>query len=86
MTCYDFYMNVKMETVRIDCKDGDMMMTAEILFDDFIDTLLHCNSNLEYIAEPLKEELFHRAEGVNDLGKISDDELNIFKTVAGMIL
>lgn len=86
MTCTDFYMDVKTLIVYIDCKDGDMRMSTEVLVDDFVDALLHSNSNLEYIAEPVKDELKKRANNAWDDGMITDTDLGSFKKVLERIL
>ncbi len=86
MTCDDFYMDVKTETVRIDGRDGDMHMSAEILKDDFVFALINTHDNLDMLAEPVKKELIHRAENEWDLDTITDDDLAKFKKVLEWIL
>ena len=85
MTCTDFYMDIR-STVCIDCKDGDMRMSAEVAIDDFAYALLETNDNIDMIAEPIKKELIHRAENEWDLSKITDEELDHFKKVLEAIL
>lgn len=86
MTCDDFYMDVKTETVRIDGKDGNMHFSAEVLIDDFAYALLKTNSNLEYLAEPVKDELKMRANNAWDEDMITDTDLGSFKKVLERIL
>lgn len=86
MTCDDFYMDVKTETVSIEGKDGNMHMSAEILIDDFTFALLKTNDNLDMIAKPIKDELIKRAENEWDLSTITDDDLAKFKKVLEWIL
>ena len=85
MTCDDFYMDIR-TNVCIDCKEGDMRISAEILFDDFVGALLDSNDNLDMIATPVKKELFHRAANEWDLGNITDEELDQFRKVLEVIL
>ena len=86
MTCDYFDLNVKTNTVEIAANDCSMKVEMDVYYEDFVDALLHTKDNLDYIAEPLKDELIRRAGNEWDLGKISDDELNMFKTVMEMIL
>ena len=86
MTCDDFYMDVKSETVRIDGRDGDMHMSAEVLIDDFAYALIKTNDNLDMIAKPVKDELIHRAENAWDESVITDEQLSHFKKVLEWIL
>lgn len=86
MTADYIDLDVRGSTVDITAKDCSMKVNMEVHYDDFIDALLHTNDNLDYIAGPLKDELIRRAGNEWDAGRISDDELNIFKTVMEMIL
>lgn len=86
MTADYIDLNVKNTTVEITAKDCSMKVEMDVYYEDFVDALLHTKDNLDYIAEPLKDKLIHRAESEWDLGRISDDELNMFKTVMEMIL
>ena len=85
MTAGDFYMSIR-TNVCIDCKEGDMRMSAEILFDDFVGALLNSNDNLDMIAGPVKEELIRRARNEWDLNIFTDEELAHFKKVLEVIL
>ena len=86
MTCDDFYMNVKMETVNIEGTDGDMRMFAEVDIEQVSFALLKTNDNLDYLAKPVKDELIQRAENEWDLSTITDDDLAKFKKVLEWIL
>lgn len=86
MTADDFYMNVQTEIVSIDCKEGSMQIFADIPVDDFAYALLKTNDNLDYLAEPVKDELIHRAENAWDESTITDDDLAKFKKVLEWIL
>ncbi len=86
MTADDFYMDVTSETVSIEVKDCDMKVNAEVMVDDFAFALLKTNDNLDYLAKPVKDELIHRAVNAWGDGRISDDELSIFKAVMAVIL
>ena len=86
MTADYFNLRVSTDTVNMIVKGTDMKVETETYYDDFVDALLHSNSNLDYIAEPLKDVLIHRAENEQDLGTISEDELNIFKAVMAVVL
>ncbi len=86
MTAENFYMDIKTETVRIDARDGNMHMSAEILIEDFAYALLKTNDNLDYLAKPVKAELVRRAESAWDLDEISDEDLESFKKVLEAIL
>ena len=86
MTCDDFYMNVKMETVNIEGKDGDLRMFAEVDIEQVSFALLKTNDNLDYLAKPVKDELIQRAENEWDLSTITDDDLAKFKKVLEWIL
>ena len=85
MTCDNFYMDIK-TNVCIDCLEGDMSMSAEILIDDFIYALLSTHDNFDMIAKPIKEELIHRAKNEWDRDTITDEELEHFKKVLEAIL
>lgn len=85
MTCTDFYMDIR-STVCIDCKDGDMRMSAEVLVDDFVDALLNSNDNLDCIGRQVKNDLIRRAENAWDESVITDEELAHFKKVLEWIL
>lgn len=86
MTCDDFYMDVKTETVSIDGKEGNMHMSAEIYVNDFAFALLKTHDNLDYLAKPVKDELIRRAESAWDLDEIGDEDLEKFRKVLEVIL
>ena len=86
MTCSDFYMNINSRTAEIECKEGDMRMTAEVQVDDFAFALLKTNDNLDYLEKPVKAELICRAKNAWDMDRISDEDLESFKKVLEVIL
>lgn len=86
MTCDDFYIDVKSETVRIDGRDCNMHMSAEVYIDDFTHALLKTNDNLDMLAKPVKDELIRRAENAWDESVITDEQLRHFKKVLEWIL
>lgn len=86
MTADHFYMNVKNCVVDISVQDGNMKTEAEIYIENFVYALLKTNDNLDVIADPVKDDLVHRAVNVWNEDIITDEELGCFKKVLRMIL
>lgn len=86
MTVEDFYMRprsyISGTVVEIIAAEGSMKSELEVSLPDFKDAL---GDMEDYLCDKIKETLMIRAENAYDDGRISEDELNIFKSVMAVI-
>ena len=89
MTVTDFYMDVSNgyftgeKVVEITAKDGDMGCSFEVSLEDMN---LGLSDIFDYLGEFLKKELLPRAENLWDESRITDKDLESFKSILKMIL
>lgn len=77
MTCDDFYLDVKGDTVEISTKDTDMKVEMEVYYDDFIDALDSDECIREWVLKKMRDICINNWE----LGNISDMEKDRFITI-----
>ena len=88
MTVVDFYLNIESsiypgeKEVAVTAANGDMKSEFNVSLPDFEDALGDVE---DYLCDRFMKPILIRAENAYDEGRISEDELNIFKAIMKMI-
>ena len=87
MTVVDFYLKIvsgffREKNVSVTAAAADMKSEFEVSVPDFLSGLSDIG---DYLFDWMEEQLLPAAENAYDDGRISEDELNIFKAVMKVI-